>query len=183
MLISPAYAQGVSGLFDQSALVQFLPLVLIFVVFYFLLIRPQQKKQKDHRAMLETLRRGDRVALDLDLHAIRDLDREELLARFGDPAEDAAGDDDLVADAERRDHGLVLLRPLRLRPDQQEVEHDENQHQRQHLQQRIGLRTAGRLGMGARDQPVHQETPVVGPGIRDPQKAADYTRAFSRLGR
>jgi len=61
MLISPAYAQGVSGLFDQSALVQFLPLVLIFVVFYFLLIRPQQKKQKDHRAMLETLRRGDRV--------------------------------------------------------------------------------------------------------------------------
>lgn len=61
MLISTAYAQGVSGLFDQSALVQFLPLVLIFVVFYFLLIRPQQKKQKDHRSMLDTLRRGDRV--------------------------------------------------------------------------------------------------------------------------
>ncbi|HEX3954495.1 MAG TPA: preprotein translocase subunit YajC [Stellaceae bacterium] len=40
---------------------QFLPLVLIFVVFYFLLIRPQQKKQKDHRALLESLRRGDRV--------------------------------------------------------------------------------------------------------------------------
>lgn len=46
---------------DQNALVQFLPLILIFVVFYFLLIRPQQKKQKDHRAMLEALRRGDRV--------------------------------------------------------------------------------------------------------------------------
>jgi preprotein translocase subunit YajC len=61
MLISTAYAQGIGGLFDQSALVQFLPLVLIFVVFYFLLIRPQQKKQKDHRAMLDTLRRGDRV--------------------------------------------------------------------------------------------------------------------------
>ena len=60
MLISPAYAQG-TGLFDQSALVQFLPLVLIFVVFYFLLIRPQQKKQKDHRTMLDALRRGDRV--------------------------------------------------------------------------------------------------------------------------
>jgi preprotein translocase subunit YajC len=60
MLISPAYAQG-TGLLDQSALVQFLPLVLIFVVFYFLLIRPQQKKQKDQRAMLEALRRGDRV--------------------------------------------------------------------------------------------------------------------------
>src|SRR5436305_14572843 len=60
MLISPAYAQG-TGLLDQSALVQFLPLVLIFVVFYFLLIRPQQKKQKDQRAMLGALRRGDRV--------------------------------------------------------------------------------------------------------------------------
>ena len=46
---------------DQNALVQFLPLVLIFVVFYFLLIRPQQKKQKEHRAMLEALRRGDRI--------------------------------------------------------------------------------------------------------------------------
>ena len=62
MLISTAYAQGAGGLFDsQSAMVQFLPLVLIFVVFYFLLIRPQQKKQKDHRALLDTLRRGDRI--------------------------------------------------------------------------------------------------------------------------
>src|ERR1700746_1089459 len=63
MLISPAYAQatGLQGLMDQSALVQFLPLVLIFVVFYFLLIRPQQRKQKDHRSMLDALRRGGRV--------------------------------------------------------------------------------------------------------------------------
>ena len=60
MPISTAYAQG-TGLFDQSALVQFLPLVLIFIVFYFLLIRPQQKKAKDHRTMLGALRRGDRV--------------------------------------------------------------------------------------------------------------------------
>src|SRR5437763_12505470 len=61
MLISPAYAPG-TGLFDsQSALVQFLPLVLIFVVFYFLLIRPQQKKQQEHRTVLEALRRGDRI--------------------------------------------------------------------------------------------------------------------------
>ena len=64
MLISTAYAQGtgVSGLFDnQGTLLQFLPLVLIFVVFYFLLIRPQQKKTKEHRATLDALRRGDRV--------------------------------------------------------------------------------------------------------------------------
>lgn len=63
MLISPAYAQatGLTGLLDQNALVQFLPLVLIFVVFYFLLIRPQQSKQKQHRVMLDALRRGDRI--------------------------------------------------------------------------------------------------------------------------
>jgi preprotein translocase subunit YajC len=64
MLISAAYAQGtgITGIFDnQGALVQFLPLVLIFVVFYFLLIRPQQRKAKDHKTMLDALRRGDRV--------------------------------------------------------------------------------------------------------------------------
>jgi len=64
MLISAAYAQGtgITGIFDnQSALIQFFPLVLIFVVFYFLLIRPQQRKTKDHKAMLDALRRGDRV--------------------------------------------------------------------------------------------------------------------------
>ncbi len=61
MLISTAYAQG-TGFFDnQGQLVQFLPLVLIFVVFYFLLIRPQQKKAREHRATLDALRRGDRV--------------------------------------------------------------------------------------------------------------------------
>ena len=64
MLISTAYAQGtgLSGLLDnQSTMLQFLPLVLIFVVFYFLLIRPQQRKAKEHRATLDALRRGDRV--------------------------------------------------------------------------------------------------------------------------
>jgi preprotein translocase subunit YajC len=64
MLTSAAYAQGtgITGIFDnQSALIQFLPLVLIFVVFYFLLIRPQQRKAKDHKSMLDALRRGDRV--------------------------------------------------------------------------------------------------------------------------
>ena len=58
MFISPAYAQGFA---DPQAMMQFLPLVLIFVVFYFLLIRPQQKRAKDHKAMLGNLRRGDKV--------------------------------------------------------------------------------------------------------------------------
>jgi preprotein translocase subunit YajC len=60
MLISPAYAQAAGG-GGEAGLVSLLPLVLIFVVFYFLLIRPQQKKMKAHRAMVEALRRGDRV--------------------------------------------------------------------------------------------------------------------------
>ena len=60
MLISIAYAQG-TGMLDQNTLIQFLPLILIFVVFYFLLIRPQQRKAKDHKTMLDALRRGDRV--------------------------------------------------------------------------------------------------------------------------
>lgn len=60
MLISPAYAQaaGGGGAFDLAA---FLPLILIFAVFYFLLIRPQQKKVKQHRELVSNLRRGDRV--------------------------------------------------------------------------------------------------------------------------
>jgi len=40
---------------------QFIPLILIFVIFYFFLIRPQQKKVKEHKAMVETLKRGDKV--------------------------------------------------------------------------------------------------------------------------
>ncbi len=59
MLISPAYAQDAAGMFGSAT--QFLPLVLIFVVFYFLLIRPQQQKQKETKAMLAALKRGDRV--------------------------------------------------------------------------------------------------------------------------
>ena len=60
MFISPAYAQdaGAGGLGGIEAL---LPLVLIFVVFYFLLIRPQQKKMKEHKATLSAIRRGDKV--------------------------------------------------------------------------------------------------------------------------
>jgi preprotein translocase subunit YajC len=59
MLISPAYAQDLSGYLGSAG--QFLPLVLIFAVFYFLLIRPQQQKQKETKAMLAALKRGDRV--------------------------------------------------------------------------------------------------------------------------
>ena len=60
MLISPALAQqGTGGTGDLFSAM--LPLVLIFVVFYFLLIRPQQKRQKEHKARLAAIRRGDKI--------------------------------------------------------------------------------------------------------------------------
>jgi len=59
MFISPAYAQAFGD--SMNSLVQFAPFVLIFVVFYFFVIRPQQQKTKEHRNMLGALRRGDRI--------------------------------------------------------------------------------------------------------------------------
>ena len=46
---------------DSAGIGQFIPLILIFVIFYFFLIRPQQKKVKEHKAMVESLKKGDKV--------------------------------------------------------------------------------------------------------------------------
>ena len=63
MLITPAYAQfgfgGASG--NGNMIVQFLPLILIVVIMYFLILRPQQRKVKQHQEMIRALRRGDTV--------------------------------------------------------------------------------------------------------------------------
>ena len=62
MFVSPAFAQDASAAGGGVAvLMQMLPLILIFGVFYFLLIRPQQKKQREHRETIRNLKRGDRV--------------------------------------------------------------------------------------------------------------------------
>lgn len=61
MFISPAYAQAADAVGGASALQAFMPMILIAAVFYFLLIRPQQKKMKEHKAMLDAARRGDKV--------------------------------------------------------------------------------------------------------------------------
>ena len=61
MLISPAYAQAAGAATQGDTLLTFLPMIAIFVVFYFLLIRPQQKKQKEARAMLDALEKGNEV--------------------------------------------------------------------------------------------------------------------------
>ncbi len=59
MFVTPAFAQGAGG--AGGAFASFVPLILIFVIMYFLLIRPQQKKVKEHQAMVTALRRGDQV--------------------------------------------------------------------------------------------------------------------------
>ncbi len=62
MFISPAYAQGLGfGGGDGNMLMSLLPFVLIFVIMYFLILRPQQKRQKQHQEMIKNLRRGDTV--------------------------------------------------------------------------------------------------------------------------
>ncbi len=59
MFATPAFAQAAGG--AAGAFTSFVPLILIFAILYFLLIRPQQKKAKDHRAMVAALRKGDQV--------------------------------------------------------------------------------------------------------------------------
>ena len=60
MFVTPAYAQAAAG-GGGSGFEAFLPLILIFGVFYVLLIRPQQKKMKEHKVTLSAIRRGDKV--------------------------------------------------------------------------------------------------------------------------
>ncbi|MCB2129717.1 MAG: preprotein translocase subunit YajC [Rhodobacteraceae bacterium] len=61
MLITPAYAQAAAAAGPNPLLTQLPFIALIFGIMYFLMIRPQQKKAKEHRAMVEALRRGDQV--------------------------------------------------------------------------------------------------------------------------
>jgi len=63
----------------------FLPLILIFVIFYFLLIRPQQKKQKEHQKMLESLKKNDRVVTIGGIHGvIQDIKKETIVLKIDD---------------------------------------------------------------------------------------------------
>ena len=60
-MISPAYAQAATQ--QPSMLASFIPLILIFLIFYFLLIRQQQNKQKEHKILLDAIKRGDEILL------------------------------------------------------------------------------------------------------------------------
>ncbi|MBW7900833.1 MAG: preprotein translocase subunit YajC [Rhodocyclaceae bacterium] len=61
MLISAAYAQAAGAAEPTGSMLQFLPIILMFVVLWFLMIRPQQKRAKEHQAMLGALAKGDEV--------------------------------------------------------------------------------------------------------------------------
>ena len=61
MFVSPAYAQAAGGAGGAAAITQFIPLILIFVIMYFLILRPQQKRMKEQRNMIAELKRGDQV--------------------------------------------------------------------------------------------------------------------------
>lgn len=62
-VITPAYAQSASALGGSDMLIQIVPFVLIFIIMYFLMIRPQQKRQKEHQEMIKNVRRGDQIVM------------------------------------------------------------------------------------------------------------------------
>ncbi len=61
MFISNAYAQAAGAASTESSLMSFLPIILMFVVLYFVMIRPQMKRQKEQKSMLDALAKGDEV--------------------------------------------------------------------------------------------------------------------------
>lgn len=85
MFTSPAYAQAAGGNFSEMASA-ILPLVLIMAVFWFLLIRPQQKRAKEHAAMVAAVRRGDNVITSGGMigKVAKVIDDNEVLVEFGE---------------------------------------------------------------------------------------------------
>jgi len=67
-MINIAHAADAAPAAPQGGIISFVPLILIFVIFYFLLIRPQQKKAKDHQIFLSNLKKGDKVVTSGGLH-------------------------------------------------------------------------------------------------------------------
>ena len=86
VLISIAYAMGQGGAGQGGAgFGGFIPLILMFVIFYFLLIRPQQKRTKEHRQMIAELKKGDRIVTSGGIHGrITGLDDQTLTVEIAD---------------------------------------------------------------------------------------------------
>jgi preprotein translocase subunit YajC len=86
-LFDTAYALGTGGAGGEGAggFAGFIPLILMFVIFYFLLIRPQQKRTKDHRAMISNLKKGDRIITSGGIHGrITGMDEATLTVEIAD---------------------------------------------------------------------------------------------------
>jgi preprotein translocase subunit YajC len=87
-LIDVAYALGQGGAGGQggaAGFTGFIPIILMFVIFYFLLIRPQQKKSKDHRQMVSNLKKGDRIITSGGIHGrITGMDDATLTVEIAD---------------------------------------------------------------------------------------------------
>ncbi len=69
LFISSAWAQSSGGASQGPGFGMFVPMVLIFVIFYFLMIRPQQKQQKERKKMIEEVQKGDQVIMTSGIHA------------------------------------------------------------------------------------------------------------------
>lgn len=86
-MFDTAYALGTGGAGGEGAggFAGFIPLILMFVIFYFLLIRPQQKRTKDHRAMIASLKKGDRIITSGGIHGrITGMDEATLTVEIAD---------------------------------------------------------------------------------------------------
>ena len=85
MLISPAYAQSASG---GGALFEMLfPLIMVFAIIYFMIFRPQSRRQKEHAAMIDAIRRGDTIITQGGLIGkVAKVNEEELEVDFGENA-------------------------------------------------------------------------------------------------
>lgn len=87
LLISPAHADAAAAA-PQGGLVQLLPLVFLFVIMYFLMIRPQQKRAKEHRTMVDALKKGDEVVTSGGLLGkITDTDENFISVKLADNVE------------------------------------------------------------------------------------------------
>ena len=114
MFASPAYAQAAGG--GLGGIGGFIPLILIFGIMYFLMIRPQQKKMKEHRAMVEALRKGDQIVTAGGLigKVSKVKDENEVKDEDADADDDAAGDGDALSPntaATASAPATALLRP------------------------------------------------------------------------
>lgn len=104
------FAPPVAGQAAPNPLIQIVPLVLIFIVFYFFMIRPQQKKQKDRQIVLDSLRRGDKVITIGGVHgtvAGIDTEKKTVLVQVNDSTK-ITFDRTAIANIEKQETGDKL---------------------------------------------------------------------------